>query len=135
MREFPCKLTERTGELQISLILCVLQNPEVMLVPTCHHSNILTGSEPLAADGILFIPIGIFSVTSPVIELQVFDTDWSKYINMLDSLRYFHIPVAIENGHRKFVSFPIQHPVIFHSYVAVCQRVQFTIGRPQFSRD
>ena len=65
----------------ISRCVSVLQNREDMLLI---YQHILTtaataiysiaGSEPSAADGILFIPIGIFSVTSPVIELQqVFD--------------------------------------------------------------
>ena len=39
------------------------------------------------------------------------------------SLAPGYVKIAIEHGHRKFVSFPINSMVIFHSYVNVYQRV------------
>ena len=61
-------------------------------------------------------------MTFAMCELQAMAVEMVSFPSKQDG-SFHSFTIAIENDHRKFVSFPVKHGDLSHSYVNVYQRV------------
>ena len=72
----------------------------------------------------------VTSVTSHCKSFPHMSTSWVNFFLDLGCYPLLICYIVVENGHRKFMSFPIKNGGSFHSYVSHCQRLHRPITIP-----